>query len=221
LKDRTIYIDIHTHHYIENDVIHILNLSPNNTTIPLDIFFSIGLHPWFINEKNINSELEYLRKNISNKNMLAIGECGLDKSIDIPLQIQESIFIEQLKIAEQNKKTIIIHCVKAFNEVIRIKNELKLSVPFIIHGFNNNKQILEQLLKNGFYISFGKALLNGNSNASKFISMVPLEKIFLETDDADISIKIIFEAAAKQLQIDTEKLKEQIYTNFNNVFIHE
>lgn len=221
MKNFIPYIDIHTHHNSENDVIYLLNLPVDFQTIPIDTFFTIGLHPWFIKEKNSTSELDRMCKQISNKNMLAIGECGLDKLIDVPFIFQESVFIEQLKIAEENKKPLLIHCVKAFNEVIKIKKEMKLTVPLIIHGFNNNKQIAQQLLKNGFYISLGKALLKSNSNASKVISTVPLEKLFLETDDANISIKTIFEAAAKYLKMDIEALKEQIYINFKKVFIHE
>lgn len=215
------YIDIHTHHGFESDVIYLLNLPVDFQTIPIDKVFTIGVHPWFITEKNVKTQLHRISKLISHKNMLAIGECGLDKLIDIPFNSQQRIFIEQLKIAEENKKPVIIHCVKAFGEVIKIKKEMKLSVPLIIHGFNNNKQIAQQLLKNGFYLSLGKELLKSNSNASKVISIIPLEKLFLETDDANISIKTIFTAAASHLQIDTEELKEQIYINFKKIFIHE
>ncbi|OFY82577.1 MAG: hypothetical protein A3F72_00385 [Bacteroidetes bacterium RIFCSPLOWO2_12_FULL_35_15] len=221
MKNPVSYIDIHTHHGFENDVLYLLNLPVDFQTIPIDKFFTTGVHPWFITKKNVKAQLDLINKLIPNKNMLAIGECGLDKLIDVPYSSQERIFIEQLKIAEENKKPVIIHCVKAFDEVIKIKKEMKLSVPLIFHGFNNNKQIANQLLKNGFYISLGKALLKNNSNASKIISIIPLEKLFLETDDADISIKTIFTAAARYLQIDTEVLKEQIYINFKKVFKHE
>lgn len=221
MKNPISYIDIHTHHGFENDVIYLLNLPLNFQYLPTDNFFTIGLHPWFITEKNVKAQLDRISKLIPDKNMLAIGECGLDKLIDVSYSSQERIFIEQLKIAEENKKPVIIHCVKAFDEVIKIKKEMKLWVPLIFHGFNNNKQIANQLLKNGFYISLGKALLKSNSNASKIISIIPLEKLFLETDDANISIKTIFAAAAKHLKIDIEALKKQIYINFKNIFIHE
>lgn len=221
MKNPISYIDIHTHHGFENDVIYLLNLPVDFQTIPIDKFFTIGVHPWFITEKNVKAQLHRISKLISHNNMLAIGECGLDKLIDVSYPSQERIFIEQLKIAEENKKPVIIHCVKAFDEVIKIKKEMKLSVPLIIHGFNNNKQIAQQLLKNGFYLSLGKELLKSNSNASKVISLIPLEKLFLETDDVNISIKTIFAAAASHLQIDIEVLKEQIYINFKKVFIHE
>lgn len=221
MKNPISYIDIHTHHGFENDVIYLLNLPVDFQTIPIDKFFTIGVHPWFITEKNVKAQLDRINELNSNKNMFAIGECGLDKLINVPFNSQQRIFIEQLKIAEENKKPVIIHCVKAFDEVIKIKKEMKLSVPLIIHGFNNNKQIAQQLLKNGFYLSLGKELLKSNSNASKVISLIPLEKLFLETDDANISIKTIFAAAASHLQIDIEVLKEQIYINFKKVFIHE
>jgi len=184
-------------------------------------YYSVGIHPWKINGSNYESEIDTLKKLAIQKNVIAIGECGLDKLINIDFEIQDLIFRSQISIAEQVQKPLIVHCVKAFDELIRIKKELKISVPIIVHGFNNKKEIAAQLLKNGFYLSIGKALLNENSNASKNISSLPIEKIFLETDDADVSIKSIFEAAAKYLQIEIEVLKQQIHTNFKNNFIHE
>jgi TatD DNase family protein len=116
---------------------------------------------------------------------------------------------------------MIIHCVKAFNELIRIKKENKVSVPMIIHGFNNNEQIAEQLLKENFYLSFGKAILINNSNAQKVFKNTGIEKLFLETDDSDVSIKSIFDKAAELKGMSVEELKEKIYLNFKTIFDHE
>lgn len=219
--DQESYINIHTHRPKENGAISIFNLKPANTIISDTQFISIGIHPWFIHELDINETIHHIENSISKKNILAIGECGLDKLIHVPMPEQEIIFIKQLKIAKENNKPAIIHCVKAFDELIRIKNERKITFPLIIHGFNNKKEIADQLIKNGFYLSLGHSLLSCNSNASKIIKHVPIEKLFFETDDADVSIKAIFEAAANYLQMDQLKLRAQIFKNFKNVFIHE
>ncbi len=212
------FINIHTHHHLSDEGIVIVNFYKKFEVALQSTYSSIGIHPWYINEINLEESLHVLSELSQNKNILAIGECGLDKLIDINFKEQERIFKAQISIAEAIQKPIIVHCVKAFNELIHIKKKMNVIVPLIIHGYNNNKQIAEQLLKNGFYFSFGKALLNKKSNASKIISAIPIEKLFLETDDENMSIQLIFEAAAEYLEMDIEILKEKIFNNFNNVF---
>ena len=52
----------------------------------------------------------------------------------------------------KNNKPVVIHCVKAYNELILLKKKLKPKVPWVVHGFNQNEQILNALLKNDFFI---------------------------------------------------------------------
>ena len=216
------FVNVHSHNLnIENDVIIIHNINPEDKPSAEFKLISIGIHPWNTNEFEIEKSLKFISDNAKRKNVLAIGECGLDKLTGSEINIQEQIFREQISIAEQSKKPLIIHCVRAFDELIRIRKEMHVTVPMIIHGYNNNLEIARQLLKNEFYFSFGKALLNGNSNASKIISELNLKKIFFETDDVNVSIKKIYEAASTILQMNMEELKTQIYFNFNKVFMHE
>ncbi|MDZ7934269.1 MAG: TatD family hydrolase [Emticicia sp.] len=119
-------------------------------------------------------------------------QCRLKGS---PLPLQEEIFIKQIRIAEEVKKPIIIHCVKCFNELISIKKIIRPKVPMIVHGFNNNLTIAQMLLERGFYISLGAAILQENSNAAQLLTQIPLEKLFLETDDAK---RLIFKKFIKK-----------------------
>jgi TatD DNase family protein len=210
------YINIHTHLKNRDEGICIYNQYPED---PIPGFpISIGIHPWNIKKYNIPETLDIIRKNAPLPNVMAIGECGLDKLTDVQLQEQEQIFIEQIRIAESVKKPLIIHCVKAFDDLIRIKKEIKPIVPFIVHGYNNNLQIMEQLVKHDLYFSFGKALLKEGSNAQKTLTAIPPSRFFLETDDADISINSIFEKAAVLKNMGVEALKEQITINFKLLF---
>lgn len=219
MKEQIPYINIHTHTIFDKDGMFVLNLSLEQFVD--GTLCSVGIHPWHINFNSLQRDLDKLKSIASKKNVLAIGECGLDRLIDVELERQEVVFKEQLIIAEQVQKPVIIHCVKAFDSLIRIKKECAISVPLIVHGYNNNQQILLELLKNGFHISFGKALLQEGSNASKLIATVAIDKLFLETDDADVPIKTIFEKVAALKGMKVNKLKEKIFLNFKQLFRYE
>jgi TatD DNase family protein len=74
------------------------------------------------------------------------------------------------------------------------------------------------LVNEGYFFSFGKALLGYDSNAAKAIIKVGRKRFFLETDDADISIKYIYKKASELLGIDEEIVKQQLQNNFETVF---
>ena len=79
-------------------------------------------------------------------------------------------------------------------------------------------QILRQLLDHGFYISVGAALLNSRSNAFQLLRMIPVGRLFLENDDKEVEISVIYEAASAILGVDVEALKEITRNNCNQVF---
>ena len=212
-------INIHTHHFSEEkDTLSVVNAQTDSGWLDLSKGkFSVGLHPWYIKKENIDKDFEELTQLAKHPNVLAIGECGLDRLIDLDMNIQEEIFIRQIHLAETLQKPVIIHCVKAFSELIALKKRLKPKVPLIVHGFNNNPQICAQLIQHQFYISLGNALLNSQSNASKNISSIPIEQLFLETDDKICFISTIFAHASTYLTQPVEVLQEQILQNFKKV----
>ncbi|MCW3086569.1 MAG: hydrolase TatD [Bacteroidetes bacterium] len=214
------FINIHTHHE-EKDAVSILNIFTDVSKITEHKAVSTGIHPWQVQQEDVQQNLTALRANATHAHVKAIGECGLDRLATADLALQTIIFSEQIKIAEAVKKPLIIHCVKAFDELIRIKKEQKIMVPMIVHGYNNNAIIADQLLQNGFMLSFGKALLQENSNAQKMIKTVDCTNFFLETDDSEISISVIYEKAAGLKNISVEELKEKMMLNFKRLFIYE
>jgi TatD DNase family protein len=187
-----------------------------------DRYFSLGLHPWFIDRLDVAAALALIDAQAENLRLLAIGECGLDKSIATPLDRQIKVFLSQLEIAERWKKPVMIHCVRAFNELLLIKQQLQPVMPWIIHGFNKNLNVAQQCLAQGCYLSFGNTLLNSHSHAYKILPDIPLDRLFLETDAAqDINIDQIYEAAAKILAIEIAVLSEHLHRNFTRVFLHD
>ena len=210
------FINTHTHSQLYDAKIDLVNLGMGSSDKPNH--YSYGIHPWYIEKETYEDQLRELKIMVHEKRCLAIGECGLDKLSKVDFELQEEVFIEQIKIANHIQKPLIVHCVKAFNELINCLNLNDNAVPVIVHGFNNNENIARILVNQGVYFSFGKALLGYESNAAKAIKNVGRKNFFLETDDADISIKYIYKKASELLGIDEEIIKQQLQGNFEKVF---
>ena len=216
------FIDIHTHRFVSaNDILAVENvfaadipgMSKNN-----DRFFSAGLHPWHINTLNFEQDILHIEETAPNPNLLAIGEAGLDRLCKVDFDLQKVVFTKQLEIATTVGKPMIIHCVKAFPEVVSLYLTSKSKTTLIFHGFNNNLQIAVSLLKHGFYLSFGHALLNQKSNAYQVLSKIPDDRFFLETDDSGYSIEEIYAEAANIKRMSILEMKKIVFTNFENCF---
>lgn len=208
------YIDIHTHKQNLNTT-SIVNCLSNFSQLPAKGFFSVGIHPWYINAEieNLFIELTAISKQA---NVIVIGECGLDKVRKTNFAMQQLYFIKQIQLAQTLHKPLIIHCVRAYNEVMQILEQQKVAVPVIFHGFNKNKVLAKELIAKGYYLSFGKHLLN-TSVAETFKSL-PLEQLFLETDDSKMEIEEIYKVAAAIKNIDLVTLCEQLTKNALLVF---
>lgn len=218
----TQFLNFHTHNFLPNiDEKRIYNL-----LIP-DIgrfdevkvqWLSVGIHPWYADAQHWQQQLAAIEKLAADTKVIAIGECGLDRIIALPLTAQLEIFDAQVQLAQQLQKPVIIHCVRAFNELLHWKKKAKPTVPLIIHGFNNKLETAQQLMAHDFYFSLGTALLKPDSNAVNVLKYLPLTKLFLENDDRDTLIEKIYEAAAATVEMTIDALKTQIWANFVTVF---
>ena len=211
------FFNLHTHHYTNQpDVLELVNQYPHefNDLVPN---YSIGIHPWYIVEDRIEADFEFLESKLTDEKCLAIGECGLDKRIAISMDLQQNVFEKHLALAEKYQKPVIIHCVAAFQELIAITKNRKVSVPMIVHGFSKNELVAKELLANGFYISFGKWLIL-NPELEVVFQSVPNERIFLETDTITEEIQEVYALAAKYKNLEINSLEEIVLKNYNTVF---
>ena len=211
------HYNLHTHKYTNNpEVVELVNQYPweFDETIPQ---YSIGIHPWYIDKKRLDSDLKMIEKKLQLPECLALGECGLDKRIDLPLQIQIEVFEQQIVLAEKFHKPLVLHLVAAYDELIEIHKRLKITVPVILHGFSKNEQVAQQLVAQGFYLSFGKYLLRNPAMESVFQS-VPNDKFFLETDTIEETLEEVYVMAAKYKGLTLEELKTIVARNWKNVF---
>ncbi|MBD3581116.1 TatD family hydrolase [Flavobacterium selenitireducens] len=211
------YLNLHTHVQTGNpDVLELVNQYPDAFDESI-AYFSIGVHPWRINENRLQSDLAFLESKLSDGKCLAIGECGLDKRIEVPLELQLEVFEVQLLLAEKFRKPVTVHCVAAYQEVIETRKRMGISVPMIIHGFSKNEQVAKSLVDNGFFLSFGKWLLRNPELKTALVS-VPDDRFFLETDTAEESIAQVYELAANYKNVELATLKENLSRNFEQVF---
>lgn len=210
-------INIHTHESSGNaSVLEIVNQYPNsfNENVP---YFSIGIHPWYINENSWQAELEIIEEKLQLENCLALGECGLDKRRETSIEFQIEVFEAQLLLAQKYNMPVIIHCVAAFQELIALKQKLKITIPLVIHGFSKSGELAEQLVKQGFYLSFGKYLIK-NPELESVFSAIPNDRFFLETDTIEEGIEQVYDLAAKYKNIDVVALQQIVTKNFNTFF---
>ncbi|WP_333600143.1 TatD family hydrolase [Flavobacterium sp.] len=211
------YFNLHTHKYTNNhNTLELVNQYPweFDASIPQ---YSIGIHPWHIDVARLESDLQLIDEKLALPECLALGECGLDKRIEIPLSLQIEVFEKQIALAEKHQKPLVLHLVAAFQELIEIKKRLNISVPIIIHGFSKNEQVARELLHNGFYLSFGKYLLRNPELKEVFLS-VPNDRFFLETDMIEETLEEVYELAASYKKITIDALQTQVEENWRKVF---
>lgn len=212
------FIDIHTHSNKKTESLNIINVFPEDIdTIKKNRFYSLGLHPWEVLNVNIEEQLTVIKNYAEKPNILAIGETGLDKYKEA-FDLQLKVFLRQIKIAGDHNKPVIIHCVRAYSELLEIFKKKELKIPVIIHRYSGNKTIADQLLKYNCYLSFGHELFNSKSKSARVFKNIPNANIFLETDDSALSIFEICQKASELKKINIEDLKVIINNNFTKCF---
>ena len=197
------FFDLHTHNEAADSRYSILN---SNRAIE-ERYTSVGLHPWDITE---DWEKEFLRitELAKSRNVIAIGECGIDKlksTADIITQI--TVFQAHARLSEETRKPLIIHCVKGIDEITRLYKELNPTQAWIIHGFRGKPQQAQQITGCGLYISFGE-YFNAES-----IKATPLDRMFIESDESTLPIADIYSAIAKAKGMEVETLQQSISAN--------
>ena len=205
-------LDIHTHRVPSLLESAIQNRYPETFDEKAEGWFSVGIHPWRIEVYQKHYPWEKLHRFLSLPQVLAIGEAGIDKICGISLDEQERVFLHQAEMAEEIGKPLIIHMVKSTDEMVRIRKQMRPSVPWIIHGFRGKPAQAQQLLSHGFCLSFG-ALYHPES-----LKLTPFSRLFLETDEADVSFESLIEKAAEIKSLDYEEMKQILTSNVNNTF---
>ena len=212
--------DAHAHGVpgADGSIFRLWNFGDPFFPVPETVFFSAGIHPWDAGKY----ELGAFASLFDSPRCLAIGECGLDRTSDVSLPLQMKVFEAQAREAERRGKPLLIHCVRCFPELLRLKSKLSASdAPvWVIHGFRGTKRKAFDLLDAGCVLSFGAGLLRDAGNMDYFAE-IPLDRILVETDESlDLFERILSEAAFMHL-LSPSEFAAAVRTNFKRIFRHD
>jgi TatD DNase family protein len=148
------------------------------------LYYALGLHPWFLANEHDKafSELEsFLQQRPAG--LVAIGECGLDGAVDVPMALQITMLEKQLALASEYQLPVILHSRKAHNELLRIVKQFKLPRGGVWHAFSGSRQQAEQFIELGFMLGVGGVITYLRAEKTrKAVAKLPLESLLLETD---------------------------------------
>ncbi len=215
------FINFHTH-FADSaaDVLAIQNIHQNDRDkfFPENFeFCSVGLHPWFLEKNRVADDFFWLENALKKPNVVAVGEAGLDKMIDVDFDFQIEIFRRQVEISERLQKPMILHCVRAHEVLVKLKKEIRPTQNWIFHGFEKHPNTAKMCLDAGCFLSFGAAIFREKSHAADSLAATPTGRFFLETDDKSLKIKVVYARAAEIRGVNLEDLKIEIERSFGDL----
>ena len=214
------FVDIHTH--IDNQaVIKIIDGDSEK------ILKTWGVHPWDVtnttdchferNEVKSRNHRYLNDSEIFNDALFAIGEVGLDKVHKETFEKQIEVFEEMIRLSESYRKPVIVHCVRAYSEIIEVRKKMRATMPWVIHGFNSSVETMRQLLRYDMYISLGEVLYRNENQAVKILNYIPIERLFLETDVSKRDIRDVYAKAATLMGCEVDFLENKIFENYGRL----
>jgi len=215
------YINIHDHgpmategiFTVDNIMVH----EGRSPAIIPGIAFSVGAHPWSLNEENSESLMMKVRDFAVHPNVIAIGETGFDKLKGPDQALQGNLFRQHVELSERLHKPLIIHCVRSYDEVLAAQKKLKPAMPWVIHGFRGKPELASQLTGKGLYLSAWVEWAVRPVSADTLRS-IPPGMLFLETDGFDISIIPVYQVVAGYIGIEVAELRKRVRNNYIKVF---
>ena len=163
-----------------------------------NLYYALGLHPFFSPEHGqdgvslLASELENVagKGEKKDRKCVAVGECGLDFAIADANRVQQiELLTAQLALANNYALPVILHCRKAFPELLRILRRNRPIAGGVYHGFSGSLPQAEQLIDLGIKIGVGGTITYRRANKTRTtIASLPLAALMLETDAPDMPV---------------------------------
>lgn len=189
-------VNIHTHH-------------PKNDERTLSV---VGIHPY--DSEGVTTDSIFAVERLCT-DYDAIGEIGLDFACNAEREKQLLIFQAQLEVAQKAGKGVVLHCVKAFENVMDCLKDYTL--PFVIfHGFIGSTEQAKRATNRGYFLSFGHRAFR-SPKSIEAMKNTPTEQLFFETDECDVSIDQIYSQASAILGIPEAMLEYITNENFDKI----
>jgi TatD DNase family protein len=196
------------------------------------VFGSAGIHPHAASTAD-SANLLRVERALEQAKMVAVGEIGLDYHYDFsPREAQRAAFAEQLDLAIQAKKPVIIHDREAHGDMMSMLSARKGRLGGVLHCYSGSFEDAVKYIDMGFYIAFGGALTFKNATKQRAIAeKLPLERLVIETDcpymtpephrgerNSPLLIHLTLETLAKVRGIPLEEAAAVTYQNAMNLF---
>jgi TatD DNase family protein len=223
---------------IEKGVSHIItngiDMKTNRLALDLAEEFSIvhaacGIYPQTFTDtftkQDLTLECDFIEEH--KKEIIAIGEIGLDKKEDINYDDQEYIFRTMLSLAQKLKKTVIVHTRKAEEEVLTILDDYNLPAV-ILHCFSGKKRLIRRAQQKGYYFSVPANIVRA-THFQELVRLVPLHQLLTETDAPFLSpfhgkenepanVSEAIPVIANLQGMTVEETIQNIYFNYQKIF---
>lgn len=145
---------------------------------------ALGIHPTEAKDAK-DEDFDKIIELAANKNVVAIGECGLDYYWDKSfVEEQKSVFLKQIEIAKSLDLPLIVHDREAHKDTfdLLVKNT-NGEIPVIMHCFSGSVEFAIECVKKGFYIALGGVVTFKNAKKMHEVAeKIPLKNLLLETD---------------------------------------
>ena len=200
-------IDFHTHRL---DATHaLISVNPEVFKPQPGLYYSVGYHPWLNLEALTDDDFALLERCASHPQVLAIGETGMDTLRGSDLAVQREVFVRHLKLAADLHKPVVVHCVRTAQHILSARqNEGFSTLPLVVHGMRGNEHVAHTwLVEAECYLSYG-ARFN-----PKAIEVTPLNRLLIETDEADETIQEVAAQVANVLHLTAEQVLDLVAEN--------
>jgi TatD DNase family protein len=149
------------------------------------IFAAFGIHPmhaYKADEQALSRLAELAREAV------AIGEIGLDYLCPVSRHVQQAAFRAQLRVAADAGIPVLIHCRRAFQDLLAILHEENISCGGVMHAYSGSAEIMAECLKLGLHIAVSGVVTRPNAvRPTEIARLVPADRLLLETDAPDMT----------------------------------
>ncbi len=149
------------------------------------IYATVGVHPHEAS-KATSETYRNLAELLRHPKVLALGEIGLDYHYDFsPRAVQQDVFVEQMRVAADAQKPIVIHTREAWEDTLALLDQhwKPSGLPGIMHCFSGGPAEAQRCLDLGFYLSFGGIVTFPKAvELHQAAKMVPSDRMLVETD---------------------------------------